>query len=172
MENNDECIDNTLNIEKHSNNENIDNLTLELLINKNRYQKYLSMKDPEKYREYQEYHSKIKLYMEEMMQITEDLMKNPKTNFSLDITETFEKYSKSCIKYLEMKEMEKINDKKIFFNSDDIDDNEEEETLFGNIDSEREPESSKSLWGDSIVKKNNINAFTMDMFINHHKYNS
>jgi len=171
MENNDECRDTVPNCDEYpkSNNENIDNLTLELLINKNRYQKYLSKKDPEKYREYQEYYSKLKLYMDEIIQLTVEMAENPKTNISLDISETFDKYAKSCIKYLEMKEMENKNEKN-FYKSDETE--EDDDSLFGNIDVPREPESSKSLWGESIVKKNNINAFTMDMFINKHKYKS
>lgn len=170
MEKNDECRDTVANYEEYpkSNNENIDNLTLELLINKNRYQKYLSKKDPEKYREYQEYHSKLKLYMDKIIQMTVEMTEDPKINISLDITETFERYTKSCIKYLEMKEMENKNEKN-FYKSDET---EEEETLFENMDTTREPESSKSLWGEPIVKKNNINAFTMDMFMNQHKYKS
>jgi len=91
-------------------NEYIDNLSLELLINKNHYKKYLSKKDPEKYKEYQEYQSKLIFYMDEITEITTDLLNDPKKGISRDITETFEQYTKMCIRYLEMKEIENSNE--------------------------------------------------------------
>jgi hypothetical protein len=143
----------------------IDDITLELLINKNRYQRYLSKKDPEKYKEIQEYYAKVKLYSDDIQYITNKLIENPKTAFSVDITEFFERFTKSCIQYLENKELENREWETKEFTATE----EEEENLFQNMDM-KEPEPSKSFWGERIVKKNHSNAFTMDMFINQHKY--
>ena len=135
--------------EKPLTNEFVDNLTLELLINKNHYQKYLSKKDPEKYKEYQEYHSKLTLYYDEILQITMDLMENPKNQISRDIGEIFEKYAKMCIRYLEMKEIENKNELDIYTSH-----KEYEDCLFGKMNTTL-PEPSKSFWGVPIIKKNN-----------------
>lgn len=164
-------IEKTENIEEKTNNTEltnhfIDNLTLELLINKNHYKKYLSQKDPEKYKEYQEYYSKLKLYQDDIVQITMNLIENPKKQYSRDISELFEQYSKMCIRYLEMKEIE--NQKHDGFEKI----TEEDEVLFESMEDTNLPEPSKSLWGEPIVKKNNINAFSMDLFMNQQKYNT
>jgi hypothetical protein len=130
--------------EKTTTNNYIDNLTLELLINKNHYKKYLSTKNPEKYKEYQDFCLSLASYSNDIIEITENLLLNPKNEISREITESFEQYVKACIYHLEMKKIEKHD----YYNSRRYDDIDEEETLFGNI----EPIHSSSYWGKTIRK--------------------
>jgi hypothetical protein len=158
----------------------IDKLTLELLINKQHYSKYLSKTDPKKHDEYKEYKSKLRKYSVDIVDITSQLIENPKTMFSSEIEETFDAYVKSIFKYFEMKELEKTNE----YNNTYI--NEDEDVMFGNCDSlllkkqddnqenqenneEKSQEQSpmmKSFWGkEKVIKKNSILPhYDMNMF--------
>ena len=165
----------------------IDKLTLELLINKQHYSKYLSKTDPKKHDEYQEYKSKLRKYSVDIVDITSQLIDNPKTMFSAEIEETFDAYVKSIFKYFEIKELEKSNE----YNYDNNNNkNEDEDVLFGNCDNNllqnagqrqesaqeteneehtEEQEGSpmmKSFWGkEKVIKKSStIPHYDMNMF--------
>jgi len=165
----------------------IDKLTLELLINKQHYSKYLSKTDPKKHDEYKEYKSKLRKYSVDIVDITSQLIDNPKTMFSAEIEETFDAYVKSIFKYFEIKELEKSNE----YNYDNNNNkNEDEDVLFGNCDNNllqnagqrqesaqeteneehtEEQEGSpmmKSFWGkEKVIKKSStIPHYDMNMF--------
>jgi len=57
--------------------QDIDKLTLELLINKNQYKKYLSKTDPEKFKTNQEHLEKINKYRGKIMTMFSQLLDNP-----------------------------------------------------------------------------------------------
>ena len=88
----------------------IDKLTLELLINKQQYSKYLSKTDPKKYDEFKEYKSKLRKYAVDIVDMTSQLIENPNHPYSVEIEETFNAFSKSIFRYFEMKELEKSNE--------------------------------------------------------------
>lgn len=146
-------------------NEYIDKLTLELLLNKNHYNKYLSTTDPKKYDEYKLFKSKLRKYSIDIVDITSQLIENPKKQYSCDIEETFNAYVNSIFKYYEIKALEKSNQ----FNN-------EEDILFGNIEEQQDnPEPledepiMKSYWGkERVVKKKptNLDNFDIRMFAN------
>jgi len=145
-------------------NEYIDKLTLELLLNKNHYNKYLSNTDPKRYEEFKEYKSKLRKYSVDIIDITSQMIENPKKGLSSDIEETFDAYVKSIIRYYEMKEIEK-NDN----NTTNEYQKEDEDVMFGNCEeepvSEEEP-IMKSFWGkEKVVKKqSNMIQYDMNMF--------
>lgn len=145
------------------NNAEIDKLTLELLLNKNHYSKYLSKNDPKKYDEFREFKAKLRKYSIDIVDITSQLIENPKKPFSTDIEDSFLTYVKSIFRHLELKKMEISGSQ-----NDDDDD-----VLFGNFDKpnseEHDDESTpmiKSLWGKTqVVKKQSDFAnFDMRMF--------
>jgi hypothetical protein len=127
-----------------SKNEYIDKLTMELLLNKNHYSKYLAKTDPKKHDQFQEYKSKLRKYSVEIMDITSQLIENPKSAPSLDIDDSFDAYVKSILRHFELKELENHEDK-----------NEDEDMLFGELDAEPvETKPSKSFWSkERVVKK-------------------
>lgn len=138
--------------------DDIEKMTLELLINKNQYNKYLSKEDPRKFGEHQEYLEKIAKFKGKILNLSKQFLENPEKSFNLEMDEMFIIFAKTCIKYLEMRELENEN----LYNM------EKEETLFGNMEEETEETESminfelnkelkqnpvmNSFWGKSIKK--------------------
>uniref|UniRef100_A0A6C0DQZ7 Uncharacterized protein n=1 Tax=viral metagenome TaxID=1070528 RepID=A0A6C0DQZ7_9ZZZZ len=123
-------------------NEYIDKLTLELFMNRTNYNKYLEKTDPTKYDKLKEYKIKLQKYMVDIIDMTNELIENPERPPNTEVGEAFSDYSKSIIKFFEMKEMEKGNS---FYKRDDEED--ENETLF-------DPEKmEKPRWSKYNVKK-------------------
>jgi len=164
----------------------IDKLTLELLINKQHYSKYLSKTDPKKHDEYKEYKSKLRKYSVDIIDITSQLIENPKKMFSAEIEETFDAYVKSIFKHFELKELEKSNE----YNHNGYKNEDDEDVLFGNCDNllqnkqsnEYEEENTeqdterpdqspmmKSFWGKEKVIKQSISIPYYDMNMFHKK---
>lgn len=139
---------------KTNKNEYIDKLTMELLINKTHYHKYLSKSDPKKYDEYKEYKAKLRKYAIDIIDVTSQLIEDPKKMYSNDIEESFHAYVKSIIKYFEIKEIQDTNTHCEYNNEDDV--------IFTKFDNDnKEPDQSyekndtmKSFWGkEKVVKK-------------------
>lgn len=116
----------------------IDKLTLELLMNKSQYNKYLAIKDPNKYEEVQQHLEKVAKYRDRIMQITDQYCENQNAQKSIELDEAFSNYLKSCIRFIEMKELE----------AEPKYERDTEDTLFVN------PSPMKSFWGKGAVKKN------------------
>jgi len=143
--------------------DDIEKMTLELLTNKNQYNKYLSKEDPRKFREHQEYLEKIEKFKGKILNLSKQFLENPEKSFNLEMDEMFSIFAKTSIKYLEMRELENEN----LYNMDK-DKDEEEETLFGNMNEETEEQEEveelnevlkpnplmNSFWGKSIKKMN------------------
>jgi len=149
----------------------IDKMTLELLMNKTQYNKYISKTDPKKHAEIDEYLNNIKKYRRFISELTTDLLDEPNKPINIEINESFEYYIKSLIRYFKMKEIESANN----YNDD------QDDILFGNMDnnindtincdeydSEHEDDASlmKSYWGnDKVIRKKptNMNGFGINM---------
>ena len=166
-------------ITNNNTNEYIDKITLELLLNKNHYNNYLSKTNPKKFEEFKDYKQKLKNYSVDIIDITSQLIENPKTQFSNEIEETFQIYVKSIFKYIELNEVKKAN--KYYDNQDD-----DEDTMFLNIDNndngnknyEKKDEYntiSHSFWGkEKVIKKQSSildNDLNMMKFYKSKKYN-
>jgi len=128
----------------------IDKVTLEFLMNKNQYKKYISKTDLSKHIQNETFLKKIYNYKNKILELTNKLLDDPELQITLDVNECFDIYVKSLIRYFEMKEME----------------NSDNDTLFEKMDEDnviREPEmeyesipepSKKSYWGlHRIIKK-------------------
>lgn len=89
----------------NSSNAFVDKITLELLLNKTNYQKYLSKSEPQKFAEYQEFLNNCNKYKRQMVNITCSLIDNPANKCSPDVANAFETYAKILIRDLELKEM-------------------------------------------------------------------
>jgi hypothetical protein len=150
-------------------NEFVDKLTLELLMNKNHYQRYISQTNPKRYTEIQEYHDNIELYREQIDNLTTDMLNDPQKQITTDVNEAFENYMKTLIKYFQMKKLEGGNSgkKNSGYEGDDDDD-----VLFGNVsntDGYTENISpSKSFWSKERVVKQTDPYYSMKMFSKRH----
>ena len=145
--------------------ESIDKLTLELLTNKTHYKRYLEKEEPKKYQEHQEYLEKIQKYKHKILNLSKEFLENPERMFNTEMNEMFKIYSKTMIRYIELKEIEREN----LYHKDE-EESDEEEILF---DSEKmEPtnptptldvfsleetlpriDEKNSYWGNNIIKK-------------------
>jgi hypothetical protein len=144
--------DNSENSENYTSNKFIDKVTLQLLMNKNQYNRYLSQSDPKKHKEHLEHLEKIKKYRNSIINMTKDFIDNSNHQVTTEVNDAFDYYVRTIIKHIECKKIE---------NADNIE--KDEDILFGNMDSNTEEESSdneiinRSFWGkNKVVKKTNI----------------
>ena len=124
-------------MEQNNTNEYIDKITLKFLTNKAQYTKYLSTSDPKKFEEQQTHLGKIAKYSNLIMSMTEEYCANPNKQRTNEMDEAFNNYVRTCIKYMEMKELE-YRDRK--------EDKEADEVLF---DSAR---PVHTFWGKGAKK--------------------
>jgi hypothetical protein len=148
MENTDELI-------KPMTNEFVDKVTLELLMNKNHYNRYLSQTDPKKHQEHLNHLEKIRKYRSKIINVTTDFLNNPEHQITTEINEAFDHYVRTLIRHYECKEMENPEET-----------NQEEDMLFGNmaetIEDEEQP-TMKSYWGKhKVQKKSSSYGFPMN----------
>jgi hypothetical protein len=134
-------------------NKNVDKITLELLMNNQMYNKYLSKADPQKYEENQKFKEKLQRYKARILKMTDDLIDDPKKSINNEIFETFSNYVNSCVKFIETKDLEEQTTKDSY-SSDD------EDVLFDekymNPSSENTAiDFPKSYWGCPVVKSKN-----------------
>ena len=81
--------------------ERIDKLTLELLMNKTTYQKYIEKTDPVKFEEEKSFKERVELYSKRILEITKSYVENPDKQITLDMNLAFYEYAKSCIRHFE-----------------------------------------------------------------------
>jgi hypothetical protein len=137
----------------------IDRVTLELMSNKNQYNKYLSKTNPLKYKENKEHIEKVNKYSKKIEALTSDLLQNPSKEITNDINDAFNDYVRICIKYFEMKELDNISS----YNYDNYSDSDD--MMFGKMDEENtyNDTSTTSYWGKSIRKLGP--KYTLDSFV-------
>ena len=144
-----------------SNNEMIDKLTLELLMNKSHYKRYIANADPTKHAEMVKHNALITKYKYKIMNITNDMLSDPSKQITTNVNEAFNGYVKTLIQYFQMKELENKSNEH----------SDEEDVLFGNM-SEDDNQAveyehvetiepvMKSFWGGNRVvkQKQNVNG--------------
>lgn len=143
-------------------NDQIDKLTMELLLNKNHYSKYLQHTDTKRFDEFKAFKTKLRKHSIDIIDITSELIENPRKTINKDIEESFEIYVKSIIRYLEIKE----SNKEPSFQKE-----EDEDVLFGNMEepsieeADETKEPKKSLWGkERVIKSKKISPADMHLF--------
>jgi len=147
MENTDESV-------KPLTNDFVDKVTLELLMNKNHYNRYLSQTDPKKHQEHLNHLEKIRKYRSKIMNTTTDFLNNPEHQITTEVNDVFDHYVRTLIHHYECKEMENHEES-----------NHDEDMLFGSME---EPliddnPTMKSYWGkNKVVKKGNQMGFPMN----------
>lgn len=137
----------------------INDITMQFLMNKDKYNKYLLKKDPEQNLEKNKYKNDLLDLKGEIMTITEELINNYEDVINNDVNESFQIYTKSIIKYLNHKKIESLNKYNDLnndecnsdecnsdeYNSDEYN-SDTNTNQFSNI-------SSKSYWGSNILKR-------------------
>ena len=104
-------------------NEFVDKISLEFLMNKNHYNRYISQTDPKRHSEIQEHLANVRKYKRNILQMTSDLLENPNKQITHEIGDIFDAYVKTMIKHFKMKELEGENN----YNKSEEDD----DVLFG-----------------------------------------
>lgn len=94
----------------------LDKLTLELLMNKTNYKKYIEKTDPKKFDEDHNFLARIRKYRGRILSLTEDYLENPDIQITLDINQAFYDFMKSVIRYLEDQDIQirPLEDIKLF----------------------------------------------------------
>jgi hypothetical protein len=153
----------------------LDALTLQLLSSKKRYNKYLESAQPNKANEIQEFYGKIRKYRSRILQTVNKYLDKPETQTTTDVDENIEACFKTLIRHYEILNKEQksyLNDYNETDSSDDeananedADEDEDASLYEANTSLEEpksKPASSKSFWGNSVVKSGST---TLDAFI-------
>lgn len=138
----------------------LDQLTLELLMNKNHYHKYMSAANPEKFAKREAYLADLKKYRQKILNITHELLDRPDTQITTDIANIFEAYTKTIIEHVKHSATRCDADVDPFDN-----------TLFGTIDDAEnqdrdDPPPSQSFWGKERVVRRGHNQTQMQYDMN------
>lgn len=80
-------------------------MTMELLLNKTHYAKYLSKTDRQKHAEFQQFVDNLSKFRDPLIDITQRLIRDPKSAvFSQDMIDSFQTYAHTVIRFLEMQD--------------------------------------------------------------------
>ena len=139
----------------------IDKLTLELLMNKNHYHKYMSTTNPDKFEKHEAYLDDLKKYRQKILNITHELLDRPDTQISTNINTIFEAYTKAIIDHVKHTTYDHSH-------RGDSDTDPLEDTMFGTIDTpdiDPQPPSS-SFWGKERVVRRGHNQSQLQYDMN------
>jgi sugar-specific transcriptional regulator TrmB len=139
-------------------NESIDKMTLELLMNKTQYQKYVSKTNPKRFSEMEKYHNSIVMHKHQIMNLTEIFLNEPDKQITNDVNEAFEYYAKTLIQYFQMKLLEEEEEYTDY-----------SDTLFVGMDDDKEKgqvearngvrPTTTSFWSKERVVRSDASAF-------------
>jgi hypothetical protein len=124
--------------------EDISKMTMELLMNKKSYSRYMENTDPIKYQQRQAYLKKVQKYKARILNLTRQYIENPDLQITTEMNHIFSEYTRIFIKYFEMKDLEesccfetkKEEDEDILFDPIQMNSNEMEDDigLYENMD--------------------------------------
>jgi len=134
-------------------NQFVDKVTLELLMNKNHYNRYLSQTDPKKHQEHMDHLAKMKKYRNWIINTTTEFLDNHTHQVTTEVNEAFDVYVRTMIRHFEFKKLENEDEKPdedmLFGDMDQHENNKEEE--------EEVSQPTKSFWGKNKVVKKSAN---------------
>jgi hypothetical protein len=134
----------------YSDNKHVDELTMKLLSNKTNYAKYLSMTDERKHEAREQFMKDCIDHKSNILSMTRNMCNGKDNEYGSDVTESFEKYAQTLIRYLEVKE----SSDKAQREYEDTNDTSDEDVMFpSSIDEKRTKPKYKR------------NPFTLDHFI-------
>jgi len=160
-------MDNDISNNEIPRNEFVDKITMELLMSKTKYNKYLESKDPENYEKKTIYKKEVSKYRTVIQDIFNEEFNNISTETSGRSTEmknSFDNFLKECIRYIKMKELELSNsfnsnnyqdDETIFEKCDEIEQKIKDIAMSKQnfkIESDDEDTTNNSLWGEGAIK--------------------
>lgn len=143
--------------ESENTNKKIDKITLELLMNNQMYNKYLSKSDPIKYEENQKFKMKLQDYKTRLLEMTEHLINDPRKQINNEVSEKFLDYINACVKFIETRDLEEQATKDSY--SSDDEDMLFDEKYMNNTNMSTTNTSidfPKSYWGKPVVKSKNV----------------
>ena len=141
----------------------IDKMTLQYLTNKKTYNKYLSIQDPEYSVQLKTFQNKIHKYQNDIISILTCYLEDTNKQITTDLDEGARHFLSSCIKYIDMKELEESTNGGCYENNM----TEKEDDLFPDLEEEDSseiirPPLHSSYWGKPIQK---IDYHDMNLFV-------
>ncbi len=146
----------------------IDKMTLQYLTNKKTYNKYLSIQDPEYSVQLKTFQNKIHKHQNDIISILTCYLEDTNKQITTDLDEGARHFLSSCIKYIDMKELEESTNGGCYETH-----RIEEDELFPDLEEEhssseiiRPPvyssHKNSSYWGKPIQK---IDYHDMNLFV-------
>ena len=131
----------------------VDKLTFELLLNKNQYNRFLSVTNPRKYEEEQIFYKKIQKYKIGIHNILNDFLEDPKKQINNEVNESFQDFARTCLKYLENEDFESQSTK-YQYSEEDTDVLFDEKNMDNELSADSLDKISKTFWTTSKVLNN------------------
>lgn len=149
----------------------IDKLTMELMMNKSHYKKYLINRDPQKYQEVQEHMCKVRKYSDQIESLFAELLTDSMKSHVAEkhtraINDSFQEYIKTCIQHFEIKDLEQCT------SAGGGAGGGAGESSAGDMMFEPSTLVNSSSWGNPVIKKEQSKDsvkptyYTMDMYMN------
>lgn len=86
--------------------ENIDKITLELLMNKNSYNRYVEQTDPDAYEKHQKFRNKVHKYKSKILSCTENYLDDENYSLTTEMDTMMNDFIRCFVKHFEIKELE------------------------------------------------------------------
>ena len=129
-------------------------IDIEFLLNKKRYNKYLTKNNPNKLKEMEENFKNKNLYLHRIMEVCENYLTNNSFEVSRDLDDLFDNFSTKLVQHFILKDYEKSKEADSYEN-DDSDTDADDDVMFSNNILVPTPPinyANSSLWGKQIRK--------------------
>ena len=129
-------------------------IDIEFLLNKKRYNKYLTKNNPNKLKEIEENFKNKNLYLDRIMEVCENYLTNNSFEVSHDLDDLFDNFSTKLVQHFMLKDYEKSKEADSYENDDGDADTDDDVMFSNNIPIPTPPinYANSSLWGKQIRK--------------------